>query len=786
MAEKREIIIEIEVDNNQAQKNLERTTSQIRTLQNERKELNAQIKKSDSQLRAEGTTRKEVNKQIVENELATKRLSEEKRKAIKEVNLENNSLNALRNNLSKLTNERNNVNTGTAEGAKRFRELNKEILAQNESIKKLEEAGGDFRRSVGNYGVATKNFEKTITNLNTAITNLKKKQQEVDVTTKQGAKEYENIQVQINNYNKTINSATQNNETLITSLTNISPAFEGVTSSIGAMTKSALAFIATPLGLILAAIAAAVALVANAMDRSEENTNKVRKAFSAFSGIISGVLKALEPLGEYLIDGIVKGFDLAAKAADSAMSILSDGLELLGFDSAAKNVREFTEEIKEAVAASSELSDAEANLRREQRLAQKVQLDYQKQAEKLRQVRDDETLSFEKRIKANKDLGVVLNQQLAEEKRIAQVALDVANLRIQLEGETSEALDERAEALTNIADIEERITGQRSEQLVNLNSLEREQTQVKQAEADKQKAIDAKIADDKAKQDDIDKAAKIEKAAKEEELRQREIDANIELQVFKQSQREFDAEAEILLEETKAKRLLENTELVESEKQLIKEESNAKILALQKKAVDNEIKQQERQVAQTSALFGDLSTVVKSLGVEFKGLAIGQAIIDTYAAANAALRSGSALSPLAGIAAAAGAVVTGLANVATIKNQKFALGGMVVGPSHANGGVKFAVGGRVNELEGGEAVINKRSTKMFAPVLSAMNVAGGGVKFANGGITDFSSASSIDSEISGQNQIMSLINSLPSPIVRVTDINDTQNTVKVTQETASL
>ena len=111
---------------------------------------------------------------------------------------------------------------------------------------------------------------------------------------------------------------------------------------------------------------------------------------------------------------------------------------------------------------------------------------------------------------------------------------------------------------------------------------------------------------------------------------------------------------------------------------------------------------------------------------------------------------------------------------------------MVVGPSHANGGVKFAVGGRVNELEGCEAVINKRSTKMFAPVLSAINQAGGGVKFANGGVTGFGSASGIDNEISGQNQMMSVINSLPSPIVRVTDINDTQNTVKVTQDTASL
>jgi TP901 family phage tail tape measure protein len=67
--------------------------------------------------------------------------------------------------------------------------------------------------------------------------------------------------------------------------------------------------------------------------------------------------------------------------------------------------------------------------------------------------------------------------------------------------------------------------------------------------------------------------------------------------------------------------------------------------------------------------------------------------------------------------------------------KKYADGGMVHGPSHADGGVKFNVGGRVAELEGGEAVINKRSTAMFMPQLSAMNQAGGGVKFADGGLT---------------------------------------------------
>jgi len=63
-------------------------------------------------------------------------------------------------------------------------------------------------------------------------------------------------------------------------------------------------------------------------------------------------------------------------------------------------------------------------------------------------------------------------------------------------------------------------------------------------------------------------------------------------------------------------------------------------------------------------------------------------------------------------------------------------GGMFQGASHANGGVKFAVGGRIHEAEGGEAIINKRSTAMFKPMLSAMNSFNGyGKKFADGGIT---------------------------------------------------
>ena len=62
-------------------------------------------------------------------------------------------------------------------------------------------------------------------------------------------------------------------------------------------------------------------------------------------------------------------------------------------------------------------------------------------------------------------------------------------------------------------------------------------------------------------------------------------------------------------------------------------------------------------------------------------------------------------------------------------------GGIVRGPDHSHGGVKFNIGGVVNELEGGEAVINKRSMSVpwVRDLASQLNQVGGGVKFAQGG-----------------------------------------------------
>ena len=119
-------------------------------------------------------------------------------------------------------------------------------------------------------------------------------------------------------------------------------------------------------------------------------------------------------------------------------------------------------------------------------------------------------------------------------------------------------------------------------------------------------------------------------------------------------------------------------------------------------------------------------------------------------------------------------------------NQKFAKGGMVYGNSHANGGEKFAVGGRVVELEGGEAVINKNSTAMFRNQLSAMNVAGGGVRFADGGLLNNPSFTQQQFSALGQNNLMSAMNSSSKVVVVESDITDAQRSVSVIEADATI
>lgn len=145
-----------------------------------------------------------------------------------------------------------------------------------------------------------------------------------------------------------------------------------------------------------------------------------------------------------------------------------------------------------------------------------------------------------------------------------------------------------------------------------------------------------------------------------------------------------------------------------------------------------------------------------------KAFAIAETTINTYAAATNAYKSLSGIpivGPALGAVAAGLAVASGLANVARISGVNIPSGtvsglkglssgvvsigkmsakpkaadGILIGPSHANGGIPISTPGGMIEAEGGEVIINKRSSAMYRGVLSQINQLGGGVKFASGG-----------------------------------------------------
>ena len=79
----------------------------------------------------------------------------------------------------------------------------------------------------------------------------------------------------------------------------------------------------------------------------------------------------------------------------------------------------------------------------------------------------------------------------------------------------------------------------------------------------------------------------------------------------------------------------------------------------------------------------------------------------------------------------------------------FAKGGLLDGPSHAQGGIKTSFG----ELEGGEYVVNKRSTASFLPLLTAINSAGNR-KYQEGGM------------MANMDTIQAMMSTQPTPIIK--------------------
>lgn len=202
----------------------------------------------------------DYEKKTYELKTAQQEANKERKETTKLIGAEKGSLNELRGEVSRLTKERNGLSTSTKEGQTRIKEINAALDQHNKTIKENVDGLTQQKINIGNYGSA---------------------------------------------------------------LSGLPAPLSGAVNGIVGMTKAALAFIATPLGMVLGAITMAVMAVKSAFTSSEEGQNKYAK----LTGIISSVLAKLKDILSGLGEALISVFENPQKALKDLGGLIKDQIQ---------------------------------------------------------------------------------------------------------------------------------------------------------------------------------------------------------------------------------------------------------------------------------------------------------------------------------------------------------------------------------------------------------------------------------------------------------------------------
>ena len=254
------------------------------------------------------------------------------------------------------------------------------------------------------------------------------------------------------------------------------------------------------------------------------------------------------------------------------------------------------------------------------------------------------------------------------------------------------------------------------------NAEEEHQEKLQELKADYQGKLQG-IKAQQAKEDENNRNA--QKAA---EKAQRDFDfADKLMSLQEQGATEWEIEAEQLRQKHEKEReeLNENLANNKISHEMYYNQLNLLIRKQAKEELDLKKKTEESKLALTQSVLGQIKGMTGEHTALSKAAAIAEATINTYLGVSKAISMGM---PMGAIPAAI-TLATGMANVQKImstETDKYEAGGLIVGKSHASGGVPFTVAGRGGfEAEGGEYIINKRATAMYFPVLEAINKSAG-------------------------------------------------------------
>ena len=372
------------------------------------------------------------------------------------------------------------------------------------------------------------------------------------------------------------------------------------------------------------------------------------------NNIIERFNSAIESIG-FLGDAIVKvfsgDFEGAAESAKNAGKEFIDTLTGVDdtFDKTVETVGKVVEATTNYVTETVKAAKSNVDLAKSAEIARVRQQglveEYDRQAERLRQVRDVETNTIQERIEANEKLGQVLDEQ--EKAMLKQVDLQIASARAELnKNKNQENTIALLEAQNEKAAVLAQIDGLRSEQITNQDALIREQIELtnSQAESEANLGIERKRINAEQIEDDLARLKRQQEIdAEEKEIQtarlQRVIDqakdgtqAKIDAQIALD---EFEVEAE-------RKRLERAKEIAEKTAEINKEASDKEI-ADAKAVADAKQSIQDAQFSNAEAAIGLLKNLagennkLQALAIAAENaVGIAKIVISTQAANAAA------------------------------------------------------------------------------------------------------------------------------------------------------
>lgn len=604
-------------------------------------------------------------------------------------------------------------------------------------------------------GEAIESIEK-LTKANKA---LREERNKLNISSEQGKKRAQEINAVIDQNTSKIKANVSAIEQQKINIGNYKSALDGVHPVLGkvgegleagasgfkAMAKSALSFIATPIGAILAALVVVFSLLKTALSQNDALMDKFENITNAVGVVVQVVTGRIGKLGEAFIAFVSLDFDKAVDLTSQAFGGLAEEI-----GNAVTQQQLFLD-------ASRELEDSQRSLRIEIAKQQTVITGLIKESKNRNLTLDEQSAKL---IQAS-ELEARL-QKTREDIAFRDLVITARRLRAdkEFQQQSNETFEQYITRLLESSKLGPEELDKIGDKVVALEEARNSGLVLQQKIENDLAAIQDKRAEAIKKQNE----ALAEQAALERANRRQQTNVSNET-----------ADPLIDAFETRANVMIDIEDRMQDDLKKRKDQAarEDKIRAEKGLEIQRAVEDQKLQAA--AGVAAGIAGLLDQQSDAYKAFASAQVVISTYAAATKAYEAAflpipTVASPALGVAFAAAAVLQGIANLAKINGVEFAEGGWTgpgekmeaVGLVHAD---EYVVPKRIN---------NSARAQPHIHALESMRLRG----YADGGLV----SNSITQPINQQLELANIYKNMPPMEVSVKEITKFQKRVRVKEQ----